>query len=396
MSIPYPVLRLKAKEDRRIKGGHLWIYSNEIDIKATPLKNFQPGQLVRIENHRGEFLGIGYVNPNTLLAVRLLTGTDQKIDQQFFIETFQQALQLRQRIFSKPFYRWIFGEGDYLPGLIVDRYKDILVVQINTAGMELLQNEIVAALQALVHPQAILLRNDSGARRLEGLESYVRFINGETSEPILLEENNSKFMVPIITGQKTGWFYDHRDNRARLQKYVKDQRVLDVFSYLGAWGITAAILGAKEVVCIDSSAAAIKLLQQNAQLNNVSDKTKTITADAFVALKDLIKNKEKFDVVIVDPPAFIKKRKDLKEGLIAYQRINEMAVQLLAPNGILISSSCSLHFSEEMLLDLLRRVSVKLQRNLQILERGFQALDHPVHPAIPETAYLKAIFCRVD
>lgn len=386
-------LQLKPQEERRIKTGHLWIYSNEVDVKKTPLTAFASGQLVQIISNRNETLGIGYINPHNLLCARILTrDAQQNIDQTFFEQKIQQALMLRDNLLFKPFYRLIYGESDFLPGLIVDRYGDVLVVQLITAGMEQLKAIVIAALQNVIKPAAILLRNDSSVRSLEGLEEYVATAYGDPPDLVELEENNNKFLAPIKTGQKTGWFYDHRDNRQRMQKYVKDKRVLDVFSYVGGWGITAAKAGAKEVICVDSSVHALALVQKNAELNSLEKNVKTANADVFDYLKKLSTDQEKFDVIILDPPAFIKKRKDIEAGSIAYQRLNELAVKILNPNGVLITSSCSLLLPQETLVDIMRRISVKTQRPLQILEQGHQALDHPIHPAIPETAYLKALF----
>jgi 23S rRNA (cytosine1962-C5)-methyltransferase len=388
------ILRLKPHEDRRIKSGHLWIYSNEIDVKATPFKNFQIGQLVQLESARSEFLGVGYINPNNLLCCKLLTRQKTPIDVQFLVQRIQNALALRNNIFTNPYYRLIFAESDFLPGLVVDRYGDVLVAQITAAGMENLKDIVVEALKDVIKPRAILWRNDSSTtRELEGLPKYVAAAFGDPPEKVFLEENKVQFTAPIFTGQKTGWFYDHRDNRARLQRYVMNKRMLDIFSYIGAWGVQAAVFGASEVLCVDSSESAISDIADNAKKNQVEKIVTTQKADAFEFLKH---NKQKFDVIIIDPPAFIKKRKDLESGLIAYQRINEYAMQSLNAKGILITSSCSLHLSEEKFIDVLRRAALKTRRQLQILERGHQAPDHPIHPAIPETAYLKALFCQIN
>ncbi len=391
----FTALQLKKNEERRLLAGHLWVYSNEVDTKATPLTQFTAGQLVQIQAYNGKNLGIGYVNPHTLLCARLLSRIpNTHIDQAFFAGRIQQALAMRQDFFSKPFYRLIFGESDLLPGLVVDRYGDILVVQITTAGMEQQKNHIIAALQETLQPNGILLRNDSSQRELEGLNKYSEVAAGDISEMIELEENDVKFVTSIKSGQKTGWFYDHRENRARMKSLVSGKRVLDLFSYIGGWGIQAACAGAAEVVCVDSSANALEILRQNAKLNNVAEKVQTLCDDAFDQLKVLQTKSEKFDVVILDPPAFIKKRKDLAVGTQAYQRLNELALSLVKSNGILVSASCSLHLTQEMLLDVVRRAGVKQQRQLQLFYQGRQGADHPIHPAIPETAYLKALFFR--
>ncbi len=391
-----PILKLKKNEERRIRGGHLWVYSNEIDTQASPFDQFKAGDLVDLVTHNGKSLGIAYVNPGSLICARLLSrDPNHPPDQSLFVHRIKVALSLRERFFDKPFYRLVFGESDFLPGLVVDRYGDILVVQITTVGMERMKQEIVAALEKVLRPSGILLRNDSAARDREGLDSYVDVISGEVPEIVLLEDSGVQYQAPLMSGQKTGWFYDQRMNRELLSHFVKGQRVLDVFSYVGAWGVKAAVAGASEVVCVDSSASALEFVGMNAELNNVADKMSGIQGDAFKALKELRDEREKFDVIIVDPPAFIKRKKDFKEGREAYRRINQMAMQLLSKDGLLISGSCSHHMPRQELQNAMLKAARHLDRNMQVLIQGYQGPDHPVHPAIPETEYLKAIFARI-
>lgn len=391
-----PVIRLKKNEDRRLRAGHLWVYSNEIDVKSTPLKNLIPGQEVRIEAHDKTFLGIAYVNPHSLIAARVFSRkNDERLTLSFLMERIQSAYILRSRLYTKPYYRLIFSESDGLPGLVIDRFGETLVAQINTAGMDAQTDQIITALREVIPEiQSILLRNDSPARLQEGLDNAIVAKWGIPPEKVELEENTVKFFAPIWEGQKTGWFFDHRLNRSRLHDYVSNQRVLDVFSYLGAWGIQAAKWGAREAVCVDSSSFATSYIQSNSALNNLDDKVKILTDDAFDVLKKLNQANEKFDVIILDPPAFVKKQKDIKEGTLAYQRINELALKLLIPQGILISCSCSMHISDADFLQILRRASLGSSCHLQVLERGHQAPDHPVHIAIPETDYLKMVVGR--
>ncbi len=392
----YPTVQLKKNEDRRIRAGHVWIYSNEINTAITPFSQFTAGQLVNVFDHQNKAIGTAYINPHTLISARLLhREINTVIDETFFLQRLTTALQLRENLFNKPYYRLVYGDSDNLPGLIIDRFNDVLVVQINTAGMELLIPHLQQALITLLNPTAILLRNDSSARKLENIPIYIKPLYGEPPAQIILEENNAKFQTNIWEGQKTGWFYDHRINRANMLKYAAGKRVLDVFSYIGAWSIQAAVAGAKEVLVIDSSVPALSQLENNAKLNNVDDKIKIVHDDAFKALANLKNAKEQFDVIILDPPAFIKRKKDLKEGLTAYRRINDLALQLLSPDNILISASCSQHLDQHMLIDILRSTSVNRNKSLQIIEQGHQGPDHPIHPAIPETDYLKAIFARV-
>ena len=389
-------LRLRKDEDRRLRAGHLWVYSNEVDVAATPLREFQPGQPVAIQASNGKFLGTGYINPNALLCARLVSrDPEHPLSPSLLVHRLNVALSLRERLYAKPFYRLVYGEGDGLPGLIVDRYGEVCVAQLTTAGMERLKDEVLAALQKVLKPAAVLWRNDSPTRALEGLEQYVADAAGAVPATVEIEEDGLRFQAAPRTGQKTGWFYDQRDNRARLDRYVQGRRVLDVFSYTGAWGIRAAARGAREVLCVDSSTAALEQLATNAALSRVSDRVYTRQGDAFEVLKALREARERFDVVIVDPPAFIKRRKDFKEGALAYRRLNEMAMQVLDRDGILMSCSCSQLLARDALIQTLLQGSRHLDRNLVILEQGRQGPDHPVHPAIPETDYLKVILARV-
>ena len=396
MNQTLPPLRLKKNEERRLRAGHLWVYSNEVDIRQTPLKDLEPGSAVSIEDARGHPIGSGYVNPHSLICARLVSRDPKyRLDKSLLVHRINIALSLRDTAFGAPYYRLVHGEGDNLPGLVVDRFGEVLVVQITTAGMERHRDDVVEALQKVLRPAAIVLRNDSPARQLEGLDSYVDTAHGTLPEELLIEENGARFAIDPLRGQKTGWFFDHRMNRARMQQYVKGQRVLDVFSYIGGWGIEAAVAGASEVLCVEASQGAIDRLHHNADLNGLGDGVASLRGDAFEALKSLRQARERFDVVIVDPPAFIKRKKDFKQGLNAYHRLNQMALQVLNKGGYLISASCSWHLKHEQLRDTILKASRHVDRAAQIVEQGHQGPDHPVHPAIPETDYLKAFIARV-
>lgn len=391
-----PSVRLKNKADRRVRAGHPWIFSNEINTTVSPLKSFTPGETVIVEAHDKTILGVGYINPNSLISVRLFSrNPNERLTTDFFKQQLTKALQLRQSLFKKPYYRLIFSESDGIPGLIIDRFGQDFVFQLNTLGIDQHGIAISEALRA-IEPEthSILLRNDSSGRKLEGLENEVKPLFGQPPQEVVVEENNVRFFVPLWEGQKTGWFYDHRLNRARLKNYVRDKNVLDGFSYLGAFGLQAAHAGAKHVDCIEVSASACDYIKRNAELNEVAGKVNIICDDGFDALKSLLKTGKQYEVITLDPPAFVKKAKDKKEGLIAYQRINELAIKLLQPGGVLMSCSCSMHVSMDDLMQITNRIAFRTRSQLQILERGHQGPDHPIHPAIPETDYLKAILIR--
>ena len=388
-----PVLRLKRNEDRRLHAGHLWIFSNEVDTSQSPLPKFKAGEVVRVLAHNDRALGLAYVNPKSLIAARMLE-TWKIPDTAWLAARIRLAMSLRDRLYPKPYYRLVYGESDGLPGLVIDRFGSSCVVQIGTAGMELLKPEIQEALSQVFKCDAVLFKNDSAAREMEGLPSYVEAPKGDFKEPALVIEGDLEYLAPLLDGQKTGWFFDQADNRRALSKYVRrGSRVLDVFSYVGAWGVRAAHCGAGEVICVDSSAPALEMAAANAARNGA--KLVTRKGDAFDVLEEFAKQGARFDVVIVDPPAFAKRKKDLPKALAAYKRLNQLAMQVTADEGILVSCSCSFHVSAEDLQDAIAKAARGAEKRVQILEMGGQAHDHPVHPAIPETRYLKAYFCRV-
>ncbi len=390
-----PVLILCSKADKRLRNGHQWIYSNEVDKGRTPLTDFETGVLASVQNAQGKTLGVATINPHTLICARMMSRkANCRLNRAFFVDRINRALKLREEYFSLPFYRLVYGDSDGLSGLVIDRFGDTLVVQISTAGMERVKEDIIKAICQVLKPRAVLLKNDSAMRESEGLPSYIEEAWGDVMDLVQIEENDTQFLVPVKQGQKTGWFYDHRVSRALLQKTVRGKRVLDLFSYVGAWGIEALVAGAKSSVCVDSSSQALEWAQQNAGLNGVADQLTTLKDNAFDAAQNLLSDGERFDVVVVDPPAFIKRRKDLHQGERAYRRVNELALRLLEKDGLLVSASCSMHMSRAMLVDALRGAARHVDRGVQIISQGYQGPDHPIHPAMSETEYLKALFAR--
>jgi len=391
-----PPLRLKRKEDRRLRAGHLWVFSNEVDTVATPLKDFEPGQPVVIEASGGRPLGTGYVNPHSLIAARIVSRDRRHpMSTSLLVHRIKVALAFRERLYPHPFYRLVYAESDGLPGLVVDRYDDVLVAQISTAGMERLREQVLDALDKVLSPRVVLWRNDGPLRALEGLEPYVAAARGKVPEFVDLPEHGARYKVAPGRGQKTGWFYDHYDNRAAMGRHVAGCRVLDLFCYTGAWGIQAALSGAGKVFCSDASAPALEVLRDNLELNALGDQIEVLEGDAFKVLQDLHQAGERFDVVVLDPPAFVKRRKDLRSGTQGYRRLNQAAMQVLARDGILVSCSCSQHLPANQHLEVMLGAARHLERSLAVFRQGHQAADHPVHPAIPETAYLKSFSARI-
>jgi len=395
MSIPaLPPLALKPQEERRLQAGHLWIFSNEVNVAATPLTAFEPGAHVQVRSQHDRFLGYAYVNPRTLISARLLgRDMDYPPGKSLLVHRFRVALALRERLYQSPFYRLAFGEADLLPGLVVDRYGDVLVAQIGTAGMEAMKQDIVDALVKVVEPRAILWKNDSGIRELEGLERYVENALGETPDHVEVPEGGVTFRVPLAAGQKTGWYFDQSANRALFARHAAGARVLDVCSYAGGFGLQAARAGAAEVACVDASAPALEAAADTAAANGL--KAELHQGDAFDVLEELHEQRRRFDLIVVDPPAFIKRKKDHPKGLAAYRRLNQLALSVLDRDGLLLSCSCSYHLGPGELTDAVQRAARHLGRFAQLIGVGAQAPDHPVHPAIDETRYLRAFLFRV-
>jgi len=387
------VLRLKKREDRRVRAGHLWVFSNEIDTQVTPLKGLTPGAPIQLEGANGKFLAHGYANPQSLISVRI---TGRRAAHPFSSDQLkarlQTALALRQSLFATPHYRWVHGEGDNLPGLIVDRFGDVLVVQISTAGMEAWREHVINQLVELSGASIVLLQHDIVARELEGLDRIAEAVLGEWPEALEVIEFDTRFAVPAGVQQKTGWFYDHRATRQTVAARAKDARVLDLYSYVGGFGLPAAKAGASAVVCVDSSAPAIEALQANAATLGVADRVTTVQNDAVTAMRELYDAGERFDVIVLDPPAFIKRKKDRDAGLRHYQLNNRLALRLLAPQGWLFSASCSQAFSEHDAVQVARQSLPQGSAALQLLGSLRQDRDHPVHAAMPETSYLTG-FC---
>lgn len=398
--VSLPTLKLKHGEDRRLRAGHLWVFSNEVDTAATPLSGFEPGSLVQVLDGRGQFVGHGYVNPATLITARIVSRmAAQPVDGRLLVQRLQRARALRERIHPRPYWRWVYGESDGLPGLVLDRFGDVVVGQIATLGMQRLAPLVEQAVREVLDPRVFVWKNDSGARSLEGLEPRFEVRWGEAPAEIEVVETLADgrplhYAASLAAGQKTGWFYDQVANRAALPRFLaRGARVLDVCSYAGAWAVTALGAGAATATCVDSSQAALDHAAANARRNGFEVELRR--GDAFEVLAALAAAGARYDAVIVDPPAFIKRRKEFPQGLAAYRKLNQLALRLLERDALLVSCSCSWHLGADDLLGAIQASARHVDRFVQLLQAGGQSPDHPVHPAIPETRYLKAFFCRV-
>lgn len=389
-------LFLKKHEDRRLRAGHLWIFSNEVDVKRSPLTAFAPGEAAQVCDAGGRPLGTAYVNPASLIAARIVSRrADEPLDAGLIRKRLGRALKLRETLFGVPFYRLCHGEGDWLPGLVLDRYGDIFSAQITTAGMEAQKDALLDVLGELFRPKAVLLRNDVGVRAMENLPLVVENGMGLAPEEIEVLESGASFAVSLSEGQKTGWFYDQRPNRVEAAKYAEGQSVLDAFCYAGGFGVMAARHGATSVTFLDASKAALGMAARNLAANAPACGSETLPGDALETLAALRDEGRRFGVVCLDPPAFIKRKKDAEQGLNAYRRVNDLGLQLVEDGGILTSCSCSHHLEAEALRRLIAQCAAKRGLNTQLLYQGFQGPDHPVHPSMPETAYLKVFILRV-
>jgi len=375
-------------EEKRIRAGHPWIFSNEIrEISGD--KN--PGVTAEVYDAGGGFIGTGYYNARSLIAARLLARTRADIDTAgFYRERITRALAYRHAIYpGMTTYRAVYGEGDSLPGLVVDKYGDYLSVQFLTSGIDTRREILTAVLVEMFRPKGIVARNDAAVRVLEGLGEKVEVLYGDVTENMKMEEHGLSFRVDLLHGQKTGHFLDQKENHLVLRGLVQGKEVLDCFCYSGSWGIHAAAFGAARVTCVDISDRAIALARENASHNGLASIMECEAVDAFERLRSLKSEGKSFDVVVLDPPAFIKSRKVLKEGMKGYFTINRRAMELLRPGGHLITCSCSFHMEREMFRDLLASAAQQAGRQMRLVEVRSQAPDHPVLLAVPETEYLK-------
>ena len=391
-----PILRLLPGRHKRLSHGHPWAYSNEVALDAAA-KALEPGTLVRLEAATGEALGVAFFNPHSLVAARLLSrDPEAAIDVAFLAARLSRARALRDMLYTGPYYRLVHAEADGLPGLAIDRYGDVLACQVNTAGMERLIDPLVAALDEVVHPRVVILRNDAPVRALEGLPSYVRLAKGELAGPIELIENGCHFLADLASGQKTGWFYDQRDNRAFMAALARRKRVVDLYCYSGGFAVAAAAAGAREALGIDRSEAALALAERAADLNGVASRCRFQRGQAFGEMARLAAAGERFDLVICDPPAFVKSKRELATGAKGYRKMARLAAALAADGGFVFLASCSHNVEPERFAEEVRRGLAQAGRSGRILRSAGAAPDHPVHPFLPETAYLKALVLQLD
>jgi 23S rRNA (cytosine1962-C5)-methyltransferase len=388
-----PRITLNPPALRRLKSGHPWIFSNE--LTRVP-KELDPGQLVEVFTVKGESIGRGYFNPRSLISVRLLTREPVPIDETLFDQKISQARARREHLFpGEEAYRLVFGEADGVPGLIVDRYGSVLVTQFLTAGMERLQEMILPLLEKRFQPIAVVGRNDSPSRILEGLPQEKRILIGDLPSEVVIQKNGLTFEVDVWEGQKTGFFLDQAENYPCLKGRVGGGRVLDAFCYTGAWGIHAAKYGAREVQGLDSSKKAILHAKSNANRNRLDSVCTFKEEDVFDGLRRLHAAGERFDTVILDPPSFARSRKEIKDALRGYKEINRMAMLLLSPDGILITCSCSHLITNEMFREMLASAAADAGRAFIIADWRTQSRDHPIALAIPETQYLKCVVLQL-
>ncbi|MBV8821552.1 MAG: class I SAM-dependent rRNA methyltransferase [Ktedonobacteraceae bacterium] len=397
-SVRYPSASLKPHKEESLASGHLWIFSGALQQQPNWIDT---GGLVDVKSSTGQFVARGYYNPHIDIAIRILTrNVEEDIDNAFLQRRISSAMALRLAfdVAQTNAYRLIHAEGDGLPGLIVDRYADVLVAQIHTAGMERLRPLLVEVLMQETRACGLLLRNDSQARRREGLQvEEPLVVAGDVPTQVSIRENGVQFLVDPWQGQKTGFFLDQRDKRAALRKYVSGKRVLNCFSYTGGFSVYAALVSQDtHVTSVDVSVSAIETAQRIFTLNGLDPKLHSfLTADVFEYLEAAHQSGALFNVVILDPPAFAKTQSARTQALKAYRRLNSLAMQVLQPGGILLSCSCSGVVGLDDVLGVLAQSAQRLSRSIQLLELYTHALDHPINIAMPETGYLKAVFCRV-
>lgn len=390
-------LKIKKHQETRISRGNPWIFSNEIE-NFPELKTLESGSIVEVCVRNNEPFALAYFNPHSLIAGRILTyKLSEKIDENFFFNRITSAKNLREKFYDKPFYRLIHSEADFLPGLVVDRFDNVLSCQISTAGMEKLTPTILIVLEKIFPNCTVVFRNDIESRKYEGLELYSKAVKGEIADEIVIEENNVKYAIDVIKGQKTGWFFDQRSNRDFIGSISKDADVLDAFCYQGGFGLNALKHGAKSVTFADSSKEALEKLEKNIEINGFNkEKTEVICDKIFDLLEGKKLQERKFDIVVLDPPAFIKSKKDFFSGLKGYEKLIKISAGFVRKGGVLLLASCSHNASVQDLTDAANDGFRKARRSAKIIRTFGAGFDHPINPALKESEYLKSITFLLD
>ena len=386
------VVTLKKNEEKRIMGGHPWVYANEVSKISG---HDEQGSVAKVTAYDGRFIGYGFINHLSKIIVRIISRNEYEvIDEDFFYKRISESNNRRIELGYSNNYRVVFGENDLLPGLICDKYGDYLSVQFLSLGMDIRKELIVNALVKIFNPKGIYERSDVGVRQKEGLKEFKGPIYGDFDSKVEIIENGIKMMVDLENGQKTGYFLDQKENRDNLKYYVKDKVVLDCFSNVGGFALNAAKHHAKKVYALDISQRAVDEINENAKLNGF-DNIEARCCDVFLALREYRKNKEKFDVIVLDPPAFTKSFDTVKEGYLGYLDINTIALKLLKKNGILVSCSCSQHMTLNLFLKMISEASERSGLNTQLVELRMQGKDHAALINSDEGLYLKVVVVRL-
>lgn len=391
----HTTVKMKARQDRRVRSGHPWVFSNELDCDVAALP---PGGIVTLTTANGKFIGHGYANPKSLIAIRLLSRNRSANVQtaSFFASRFRYAVALRERLYpGRTAYRLVNAEADGLPGLIIDRFNDVLSVQITTLGMDCLKGALKEALQEVLNPSGAVFRNDSPMRTLEGLPMEKGLWFGSVADYVDIDEFGVSFRVQLLGGQKTGHFFDQADNRHYAGKLCNNSKVLDVYSNSGGWGLHALKHGASEVIFVDKQEACCEQIEVNVALNGFEDRAVILCDEGKKTLETLLSNGVRFDAVNLDPPAFAKQRRAATSALKGYREINRLGLLLVKPGGFLFTSSCSYHVHEDRFLEAIQKAAEDAGRSIRVVRRGEQSADHPTRPEVPETRYLKSYAFQV-
>lgn len=390
----HPRLYLQPRAHRRLQSGHPWVFSNEVRMDAAA-KALPPGALVTLADAGGELLGTAQFNPRTLISARIVSAApDAVIDRAFVAARLKSAFALRDRVFPRPFYRLVHAEADGMPGLVIDRFGDVFVLQPNTAGMNALVPLIVEALVGIASPRAVVVRGDTPARSLEGLDQTVQTVHGSIDGDVVVEENGATFFCDLASGQKTGWFFDQRDNRAFMGGLSGGSSALDLYAHTGGFAIAMARGGAKSVTAVDRSAPSLELAAKAAKANSVSLALEK--AEVFPFLENALRQKRTWQVIVADPPAFVKSKKDLKAGLQGYRKLARLCAEATSPGGFLLIASCSHNAPLDEFTAAVARGLGDARRMGKIIRVAGAGPDHPIHPLLPESAYLKALVFHLD